>query len=95
MTAIIPIFPGKNPADVSDFTYDFVNFLAIGENILTAVVTTTPDDITVGMPIINNTQVTAWLGGGTLGTSYFVTYVISTDQGRNETRDVILNCQLV
>lgn len=96
MSAIIPIYiPGKNPSDVSDYSYDFVNFLARGEHILTAVVTASPSGLTIGSASILKSVVTTWVGGGTLGTSYELFFAITTDRSRTETRAAILNCQIV
>lgn len=100
--SFIPLLytPGKNPADVLDFSMDFNNILSTGDSLVTAIVTATPSDdsLTISEPTIttgtagNTSLVTVWIGGGNL-LSYYISYEVTTSLGETIERSAILNVQ--
>lgn len=94
MSVIPNLFtPGKTASDVLDFSLDFKNFLSKHEVITTATVTAAPSGLTISSAVIAKSLVTSFIGGGTNGVSYVVSFAITTNQARNETRSAILNVQ--
>lgn len=94
MSAIPNLFvPGKMASDVLDFSLDFKNFLVKNEVITLATVTGSPSGLSIATPTIAKSIVTAFIGGGTNGISYIVSFAITTNQFRTETRSAILNVQ--
>lgn len=85
------LFSAKMPSDNLDFSLDFVKFLMPHELITSATVTASPSGLSIASPTITKSVVTAFIAGGTLNTSYVVSYSITTDGGRHETRSGILN----
>lgn len=81
----------KDPDAVLDYKVDYSSWLADGETISTATVTVdagiTKDSSSV---TDSNTSVTAWLSGGTAGDNYKVTYHITTSDGREDDRTIVI-----
>lgn len=73
-----------------DWQWDWTAWLAEGETILTAIVTADAD-LVVDISSNTTTTVTAWLSGGTDGTSYRVHCHVTTSQGRQDTRSVVID----
>jgi hypothetical protein len=74
---------------VLDFAWDWSNWLADLETIVTSTVTASPG-ISVDSSSNTNTKVTVWLSGGTSGRIYTVTNLISTNQGRTDERTITI-----
>jgi hypothetical protein len=82
----------KDPNAVLDFGWDWADsakgpWLTEGDTIATATVTV-PDGITLDSTDNDDTTVTAWLSGGTVGASYTVTCHVTTSQGRADDRSI-------
>ncbi len=78
----------KSPADVADYFIDWSNFLAEAETIASVVFTATWG-LTVGTTDFSGKVARARLSGGTAGSSYAVTCVITTSS--SETFSVTKN----
>lgn len=94
MTDVPLIFDPMTPADVIDRSMDFKNYLARGETILAATVTSIPggpDGLTLSAPVVNGSVVTTFASGGLPETSYYISFYITTSAGRLETRSAIQN----
>jgi hypothetical protein len=78
----------KSPADVADYFIDWSNFLAEAETIASVVFTAT-SGLTVGTTDFSGKVARARLSGGTAGSSYAVTCVITTSS--SETFSVTKN----
>lgn len=73
----------KDPADIADYKLDWSPFLANGETIATKTVTVEAGLTKVSDTITDsNTSVTIRLSGGTDGTDYDVTCLITTSMGQ-------------
>ena len=77
----------KDPDAVLDYAFDWNTWLASGEIISSRVVTAD-----TGLTKVSDSEssgiVTAWLSGGTAGTSYNVACKIVTSDGRTEERSI-------
>ena len=77
----------KDPDAVLDYAFDWNTWLASGETISSRVVTAD-----TGLTKVSDSEssgiVTAWLSGGTAGTSYNVACKIVTSDGRTEERSI-------
>ena len=69
----------KDTAAVLDYEWDWSDWLAVGETIDTAVVTTMAG-LTIDSQSHTNTTVTVWLSGGTDADTYLVSCNIITNQ---------------
>jgi hypothetical protein len=78
----------KSPVDVADYFIDWSNFLADAETIASVVFTASPG-LTVGTTDFSGKVARARLSGGTAGSSYAVTCVITTSS--SETFSVTKN----
>ena len=78
----------KSPVDVADYFIDWSNFLADAETIATVSITATAG-LTVGTTDFTGKVARARLSGGTAGSSYAVTCVITTSS--SETFSVTKN----
>jgi hypothetical protein len=84
----------KDPEAVLDWVFDWSDWLAVGETILSRVITVATglvkdsDTITGG-----STTVTVWLSGGTAGVSYTVACRIVTSSGRTDERTITIRVQ--
>jgi hypothetical protein len=81
----------KSPVDVADYFIDWSNFLADSETIVSVVFTATAG-LTVGTTDFTGKVTRARLSGGTAGSSYAVTCVITTST--SETFSVTKNLRV-
>lgn len=79
----------KDPSDVLDWRWDWSEWLAPGETIVTAVVNADPG-ISIDAQSYTATTVTVWLSGGSLGSTYKVPSKVTTSQGRTVERNIII-----
>lgn len=79
----------KDPSATLDYTVDWSEWL--GTDQITDAAWTVPTGLKIVKSTFNATTVTIWLSGGTVGISYAVTCEISTDQGRIDSRELIIN----
>jgi hypothetical protein len=77
----------KDPDSVLDFKFDWSEWLEAGETISSYVVTV-PSGITKESDSKTDDSVTAWLSGGTAGTSYIVACKIVTSESRTDERSM-------
>lgn len=88
-----PVYFQQDPDDLLDYVFDFAaltngtgsnDWLESGETITLHTVTPDPVGVTVNSSSITDagTSVTAWLTGGTSGTTYSITCHITTSEGR-------------
>jgi len=82
----------KDPSAKLDYIFDWSDWLAASETILSAVITA-PTGITAGTGIINSGQVLTWITGGTAGTRYIIACKITTNAERIDERSIIIDCQ--
>jgi len=75
----------KDPDAKLDYGFDWTNWLADGETVITSN-WTVPVGITKESEANDGYQTVAWLSGGTLETEYTVTNSIVTSAGREEDR---------
>jgi hypothetical protein len=85
---VIPVYP-KDPDAVLDYIWDWADWLAPGETIVTSefIVSAGLDLQSDGS---SSNTATAWLAGGTQGTSYLVTNRITTSAGRTDDRSATI-----
>lgn len=81
-----------DPSAVLDFAFDWSNWLAPLETIVTSTVTASPG-ISVDSSSNTNTVVTVWLSNGTAGRIYTVTNLVSTNQGRTDERTITVRVE--
>ena len=79
----------KDPDAVLDYAFDWSTWLATGETISSHVVTA-DTGLTKDSDSESGGIVTAWLSGGTAGTSYNVACKIVTSDSRTEERSVTI-----
>lgn len=79
----------KDSAAVLDYQWDWSDWLASGETIVSGTVTT-PTGIVEDSEVIGSTAVTAWLSGGTVGVTYVLQCTITTSAGRTDNRKMII-----
>lgn len=77
----------KDPDAVLDYQWDWSDWLAVGETIVSQVVTV-PTGITLDSATASTTAVTAWLSGGTAGAVYSVACKIVTSSNRTDERSI-------
>jgi hypothetical protein len=77
----------KDPDAVLDYSFDWSKWLQGSEAIIAHTVIA-PTGITLDSSDADAERVTAWLSGGTNGTTYNVTCRITTDQGRTDDRSI-------
>ena len=79
------------PSANLDYGFNWAKWLLAGETISTA--TWTADTgITLSNPLQNGSVVSTFAEGGEAGKSYKLLCSIVTDQGREDSRTIILNC---
>lgn len=80
----------KDPSARLDYVFDWSKWLSqVSDTIATATVTV--DGATLESYLSLPTNVTAWVSGGTVGTSATVRCQINTTGGRIDERSIILN----
>jgi hypothetical protein len=77
----------KDPASVLDYQWDWSDWLPTDDTITSATVTA-DTGLTVDSSSTTTTTVTAWLSGGTAGTTYAVTCQIVTADERTDERTI-------
>jgi len=77
----------KDPDAVLDYAFDWTDWLADSETISSHTVTV-PSGLTKDSDSESDGVVTAWLSGGTAGTSYDVACKIVTSDGRTDERTI-------
>ncbi len=75
----------KDPDAVLDFGFDWSSWLATGETI-SAATWTVPTGLTKTSQSATSTVATAWISGGTAGTSYELACKVLTSAGRTDER---------
>ena len=80
----------KDPDAVLDYVVDWSSWLEADDYITDATVTADDDGVTVDSSDHDNTTVTAWISGGTIGDTVGVVFQIVTAGGRTEDRTVWL-----
>lgn len=81
----------KDPNAVLDYQWDWSEWLAVGETIASHTVTV-PTGLTLDSSTASTTTVTAWLSGGTAGTTYTVTCRVTTSAGRTDDKSITVLC---
>lgn len=82
----------KDPTAVLDYSIDWSKWLKSGDSI-TMSTWTVPAGITKGSDLFTNDMTTVWLSGGANGLRYIVTNHITTAQGREDDRSLIIVCK--
>ena len=82
----------KDPNAVLDYAFDWSAWLSESETI-SAHDVTVPAGITLDSSEDTDDTVTAWLSGGTLGTTYTVVCQITTNQARTDERSIIIRAK--
>lgn len=72
----------KDPSEVLDYTLDLTAPLTLDDDTISAHTVTVPTGITKTSDSHSDTEVVAWLSGGTHGTNYPVIYQATTVGGR-------------
>ena len=75
--------PLKDPSAVLDYAFDWTGWLAAGETITSRTVTV-PTGMTLESSTAASGIVTAWISGGTAGTTFRVECLIVTTAGRTD-----------
>lgn len=76
----------KDPDAILDYQWDWSAWLATVGDTLAAVAFIAEDGITVDSSEFSDTAATAWISGGTLGTTYSVVCRVTTTGGRVDDR---------
>lgn len=79
----------KDPDAVLPWYWDWTDWLASGEAIASSLMTVSPG-LVLDSSGNSATSATAWLSGGTTGTSYRVSNRITTSQGRTDERSITI-----
>lgn len=84
------VFP-KDPNAVLDYQWDWSDWLATSETIVSAVITM-PAGLTLDSQVNASTKVTAWFSGGTDGSGYRIVCHIVTNSvpARQDDRSIYL-----
>jgi hypothetical protein len=87
----------KDPADLLDYQFDITPAVVgnQGDGIATLDIATSPSnpgDLALSSATADGTLAVMWFSGGQAGTVYTVTITISTINGRNINRSVLLPC---
>lgn len=83
----------KDPDSVLDYSVDWSAWLPTGDTIVASTFTVTPaatDAVVVDDSSFNDTTTTVWLSGGANKASYTVTNHITTSQGRQDDRSMVI-----
>lgn len=78
----------KDPSAILDYQFDWSDWL--GSDTILSNTVTASSGLTVTTSTATTTAVTAWLSGGTAGTSYTVTNRIVTTGGRTDERTITI-----
>lgn len=81
-------WPSKPAGAVLDYEFDFTDFLAAGETIISKTVTAT--GVTVNSSAIAGSKIQVWLAAGALGGAGVVSCSIGTNQSRTDAETAIL-----
>lgn len=81
----------KDPAGTLDYSIDWADWL--GDDSISSSSWTVPSGLVLGTSQVSPTVATAWLGGGTVGDSYYVTNHIVTAAGRVDDRSLIIKVE--
>lgn len=84
--------PLKDPSAVLDYVFDWTEWLAAAETITSHTVTV-PTGLTLESSTAASGIVTAWISGGTVGTTYRVECLITTSAGRKDERSLWITVQ--
>jgi len=84
--------PLKDPSAVLDYVFDWTGWLAAAETITSHTVTV-PTGLTLESSTAASGIVTAWISGGTVGTTYRVECLIVTTAGRTDERSLWITVQ--
>jgi len=79
----------KDPQAILDYNIDWNDWLINGDTISSSSWTLSTG-ITLQSSSVTDGVTTAWISGGTLGTTYYATNRIDTTQGRREERTITL-----
>ena len=79
----------KDPAAVLDYKFDWSAWLD-GDTISSHNVTA-PAGITIDSTSATTSEVTAWVSGGTSGSTYVLDCTVSTAAGRTDSRKMTIN----
>lgn len=82
----------KDPAEVLDYEFEWSDYLADGETIVSYTVTV-PAGITKNSDGRVGSKVTAWLSGGSEGVRYEIDCTIVTSEGRTAERSMQIRVQ--
>lgn len=77
----------KDPSAVLDWMFDWTDWLASGETIISHTITV-DTGITNDSSTEDDGKVTVWLSGGTAGENYKVACLIETSAGRTDERTI-------
>lgn len=77
----------KDPSAVLDWMFDWTDWLASGETIISHTITV-DTGITNDSSTEDDGKVTVWLSGGTAGENYKVACLIETSVGRTDERTI-------
>ena len=81
----------KDPNALKDYSWDWTEYLEIGEIITSAEIIGPPGTLeVVGAPTHDDTTVTVWLDGGIHMQRYFIPCRITTSKGRQDDRSLYL-----
>jgi hypothetical protein len=83
----------KDPNAVLDYRWDWSAWLAVGDNIATHDVVITSGNVVLDSDSHDTDSVTAWVSGGTAGTTATLTARITTAQLRTDDRTITLHIQ--
>lgn len=79
----------KDPAAHKPYFFDWSQWLWEGE-VVTAHTIDVPAGLTLTSTTASSTVVTAWLSGGDAGADYSVVCRVTTDQGREDERTLVV-----
>lgn len=85
MPPLVKVFV-QDPADVLDYPWDWLEWLAEGETIVSSTFSVNPSGLSIVSQSNTTTNATVWLAGGVLGSIYTVSDLITTSQGRTVER---------
>ena len=78
----------RNPLveDVLDYLWEWGDWLATGETIISKEVTVPAGLTELSSSIVGGDSVVVWISGGVIGQNYVVAVKVTTDFGRTKTR---------
>lgn len=81
----------KDPSGTLDYSVDWTDWL--GADTIDSSSWTVPSGLVLGTSIAGTAVATAWIGGGTVGNSYYLTNQIVTAAGRVDERSLIIKVE--